>query len=93
MEGFLQVDTFLVMSVYQGHVLGQTEVSTRGRERERERGFFLFPNGRHLCPNLGRMGEKARTELQNGVWTSARKTVTKLIVFMLGISEGMQDVC
>lgn len=60
---------------------------------KRERSFFLFPHGRHLCPNLDRMGETAWTELQKGVWTSAREAVTKLIVFMLGISEGMQDVC
>lgn len=53
----------------RGHVLGQRGGQYEGnteRERWRERGFFLFPNGRHLCPNLGRMGETARTEHQNG---------------------------
>lgn len=46
--------------------------------RERERGFFLFPDRSCLWPNLGRMGEKTQTEPLDGFWSRAHKDGHKI---------------
>lgn len=65
-------------------------VSMGGKKR---RSFFLFLDWWNFWPNLGRMGEKTQTELLDGDWSQPKNTTTKLIVFMLWVSVGMQDVC
>lgn len=58
----------------RGQSPGQTELteSNRGKGREKNE-VFLFLSGRHLWPNLGRMGEAAQAESEPGVWIWAER--------------------
>lgn len=64
--------------------------------RERERGFFLFPDQWYLWPNLGRMGEKTQTEALEVFWSQTWKDSRKInSVYVVGFWEdaGCELIC
>lgn len=88
MEGFLRADTFLVMSFVGvmfwdkgGGGVGQGKRRKRKMEGE---GLLPVSKWRTLVSKSGQDGRNGTNRApERGVWTWARGTQTKLIVFML----------